>query len=371
MEKSSNKVFLYLLIFFVGCLAMYSVVYFFPVTLTENVTKYEKDVTVNENGIADAVEKIYDSVVVVSTYKNETAVGTGTGFIYKKDGNTYYILTNHHVIESGNKVTVAFTDGTVLETKIVGSDEYSDIAVLSLESSNELSVAEIGKSESSRVGDTVFAVGSPLGSKYAGSVTRGILSGKDRMMEVSLSSSSSSDYVMKVIQTDTAINPGNSGGPLCNSNGEVIGITSLKLTTTYVSQSSTASVEGMGFAIPIETAIEKANQILEGKETILPYIGIYMADAYTSYSSYYAIQNAGLTSGVLVLKTEKKSPASEAGLKENDIILAIDNTEVTNIAYFRYYLYQHQPGDTIKLTIQRDGKKQDINVKLGSNKQSM
>ena len=253
-NKERRKIIYYLIAFFVGCLAMYAVVYYFPTSITQNITKLEKDVTVTDKGIADAVEKVYDAVVVVSTYQDDTYTASGTGFVYKKDNKTYYILTNHHVIDGGNKVTVSFTDGTVLETKVVGSDQYADIAVLTVESDKDLSVVEIGKSEDSRVGDTTFAVGAPLDSAYSWTVTRGILSGKDRMVEVSLSNNKNSDYVMKVLQTDAAINSGNSGGPLCNSNGEVIGITSLKLVSS--------GVEGMGFAIPIEFAIYKAEDFI-------------------------------------------------------------------------------------------------------------
>ena len=215
----------YLIVFFVGCLAMYAVVYLFPTSVTKNVTKLEKDVTVTDTGIADAVEKVYNAVVIVSTYKDDAYIASGTGFVYKKDGNKYYILTNHHVIDGGNKVTITFTDGRVVETKVVGSDQYSDIAVLSMESKDELTVASLGKNDNSRVGDTTFAVGAPLDSAYSWTVTRGILSGKDRLVEVSLNNSRNNDYIMKVLQTDAAINSGNSGGALLNSEGKKMGKT--------------------------------------------------------------------------------------------------------------------------------------------------
>jgi serine protease Do len=188
-NKQRRSLVNYLIIFFVGCLAMYAVVYFFPTSITENVTKLEKDVTVTDTGIADAVEKVYNAVVVVSTYKDQTYIASGTGFVYKKDANKYYILTNHHVIDGGNKVTVTFTNGDVIETTVIGSDQYADIAVLLMESKEELTVAPLGKSENTRVGDTAFAVGAPLDSVYSWTVTRGILSGKDRMVEVSLDNS--------------------------------------------------------------------------------------------------------------------------------------------------------------------------------------
>ncbi len=367
MNEINNKknIVSYIMVLFIGALIMYAVVYFFPTSITENVTKLEKDVTVTDTGIADAVEKVYDSVVIVSTYKDNVYSASGTGFVYQKEDNKYYILTNHHVIDGGNKVTVTFTDGKVLETKVVGSDQYADIAVLSLETKEDVKIAPIGKSESTRVGDTSFAVGAPLDSAYSWTVTRGIVSGKDRMVEVSLDKSSQNDYVMKVLQTDAAINSGNSGGPLCNSNGEVIGITSLKLVSS--------GVEGMGFAIPIESAIKKAEQIIKGETANYPYIGISMLDlskAYYSYQYYDLIKESNLSSGVIVVDVEKGSPASKAGLKSNDIITNINGEEVKNVAYLRYYLYQNNINDEIKLTIFRDGKKQDITVKLGTNKQT-
>lgn len=367
MNEISNKknIVSYIMVLFIGALIMYAVVYFFSTSITENVTKLEKDVTVTDTGIADAVEKVYDSVVIVSTYKDNVYSASGTGFVYQKEDNKYYILTNHHVIDGGNKVTVTFTDGKVLETKVVGSDQYADIAVLSLETKEDVKIAPIGKSESTRVGDTSFAVGAPLDSAYSWTVTRGIVSGKDRMVEVSLDKSSQNDYVMKVLQTDAAINSGNSGGPLCNSNGEVIGITSLKLVSS--------GVEGMGFAIPIENAIKKAEQIIKGETANYPYIGISMLDlskAYYSYQYYDLIKESNLSSGVIVVDVEKGSPASKAGLKSNDIITNINGEEVKNVAYLRYYLYQNNINDEIKLTIFRDGKKQDITVKLGTNKQT-
>lgn len=365
-KKERKNLVIYLIMFFVGCLAMYAVVYFFPTSITESITKLEKDVTVTDSGIADAVEKVYDAVVIVSTYKDGTYISSGTGFVYKKDGNNYYLLTNHHVIDGGDKVTVTFTDKSVVETKVVGSDQYSDIAVLVIESKNDLDVAVIGKSEDSRVGDTAFAVGAPLDSAYSWTVTRGIVSGKDRMVEVSLSNNrSNNDYIMKVLQTDAAINSGNSGGPLCNSNGEVIGITSLKLISS--------GVEGMGFAIPIEDAIINADKIIKGDSVSYPYLGIGMLDVSNVYNTYqYAsiISKAGVTQGVIVDSVEKNSPAAKAKFEKNDIIVKINGNDVKNLAYLRYYLYQFNVGDTIKITVNRDGKTKDLSVTLGTNKQT-
>ena len=364
-EKNKNnnllKIVIPIIVFFVGCGAMYFVIFTFPNIFSTSITKLEKNVTVTDEGIADAVEKIYDAVVVVSTYSNEKLYASGTGFVYKKDGDTAYVLTNNHVIEGGNKVTLTFTNGQVIEAKIVGSDALSDIAVLSIASSDVLEVAEIGTSEDMRVGDTTFAVGAPLDSVYSWTVTRGILSGKDRMIEVELTNSG--DYVMKVLQTDAAINSGNSGGPLCNSNGEVIGITSLKLVDE--------SVEGMGFAIPIEIALEYANKIVNGESITQPYLGVSMlnvTDAYYRTQYYSMLTTYDITSGVIVVSVEKNTPASQAGLQAGDVIIKINDDKITSIGYLRYYLYNYDVGDKITLTYLRDGKEKTTTVTLGSNK---
>src|SRR5574344_1050995 len=191
-------------------------------TTIKTITDYG-NVNITDTCIAEYVKKVYDSVVVVETYVNDQLYATGTGFVFKEDDNYGYILTNNHVISNGTTIKVIFTDNTEVEVSVVGSDSYSDIAVLKVNKENVLGIATIGSSTSMNVGDTTFAVGAPVdASTYSWTVTRGILSGKDRVVEVS---SSNSTYVMSVLQTDAAINSGNSGGPLCNANGEVIGIT--------------------------------------------------------------------------------------------------------------------------------------------------
>ena len=259
-KKDSNSFLIKLLIIVcliaIGAAGMYMIIEVMPGDTVIN--KLEKEVTVNENGIADAVEKVYDAVVVVETYRRNTLVATGTGVIFKQDNNKYYVMTNYHVIEDGTRIKIVLTDGNRYEVNVDGGDIYSDIAVLSFDSKEDYTIAEIGSSTDARVGDTTFAVGAPLDADtYSWTVTRGILSGKDRMIEVSTSNTlyNSNDYIMKVLQTDAAINSGNSGGPLCNSNGQVIGITNMKLVSD--------GVEGMGFAIPIEDAIDFANKIFE------------------------------------------------------------------------------------------------------------
>lgn len=323
-----------------------------------NITKTEKEVTVNENGIADAVEKIYDAVVVVKTYQRNQLYATGTGFIYKHEGNKYYLLTNYHVIQSGDSVGVVFTDGSEEKVTLEGGDRYADLAILSLTSSKEFKVAEIGSSTDMRVGDTVFAIGAPLDySVYSWSVTRGILSGKDREVEVS-TGGYQSDWIMQVLQTDAAINNGNSGGPLCNSNGQVIGINNMKLAST--------GIEGMGFAIPIEEATSYADALIKGEDISRPYIGIEMADA----SNIYNASNYGVRAmaGVLVTSVVSGSPADKAGLKVGDIITKLNDEEVTGIPSLRYELYKYKSGDTITIQYMRNNRSSSMKLTLSSSK---
>lgn len=346
--------------FLLGMLFLYGIFYLFPNVIGETITKVERDVTVTDEGIADAVDKVYDAVVVVNTYVNGEAYSSGTGFVYKTEDKTAYLLTNNHVIENADDVYVTFTDGTIVEANIVGADVYSDVAVLSVDEDYIISIAEIGSSEDARLGDTVFAIGAPLDSAYSWSVTRGIVSGKDRLVQVELTSGNTkTPMIVNTIQTDAAINSGNSGGPLANSNGEVIGITSIKL--------ASSSIEGMGFAIPIETAIEYAEQLISGNEVERPYLGIYMLDVTSAYyyREYYdIIREANVTSGVIVTDFEDNSPAAAAGLEIGDIITKVDGHDISSSAYLRYYLYKHNVGDEMTLTILRNGRERDINVML-------
>lgn len=345
-NRARNAVIL-IVVFFLGALGMFALVKYYPNTITQSVTKTIKDVTVTDAGIADAVEKVYDSVVTVETYKNNNLYSTGTGFVYKNEDGKGYVLTNNHVVESGDAVKVVFTDETSVSAKIVGRDKYADIAVLTISSEHVLSVASIGSSKDTRIGDTVFAVGAPVDSSaYSWSVTRGILSGKDRLVQVSLSNSMTSDWVMSVIQTDAAINSGNSGGPLSNSNGEVIGINSMKLASNAFSGSS---IEGMGFAIPIEDALAYAERLETGETIERPYLGVSMYNL----SDILDRVDTTLTSGVYVDGVEKDSPAENAGLKSGDIIVKVEDTKVNSLAYLKYQLYKHNVGDKISISYYR------------------
>ena len=324
--------------------------------ITKNGTQvYEK------GSLAASVEKIYDAVVVVQSYLNNQLASTGTGFVYKTDDKYGYILTNQHVVNSASKVNVLFTNDKEVETTILGGDEYLDLAVLRVPKEEVRMVATIGSSEKVSIGDSIFTVGSPLGADYRGSVTSGILSGKDRMVSVNVSNTRSSDWVMRVLQIDASINPGNSGGPLLNVNGEVIGICSMKLVDD--------EIEGMGFAIPIEYAMNHADSLEKGESIKWPVLGIRMANTTdTATLRQYGINvDSKITSGTVVVEVIKDSSAEKAGIKKGDVITKINNNTVKDYAYLRYELYQHQAGDTIEVTYIRNGKEHTTKVTLQSN----
>lgn len=310
-----------------------------------NINYGNKNVTINDTGIADSVEKVYDSVVVVENYVNGKLYGTGSGFVYKTDNNYGYILTNNHVVNGATEVNIKFTNDKSAKADVLGSDDFSDVAVLRVAKKNITQVAQIGKNNKMRIGDTTFTVGAPLDAKtYSWSVTRGILSGKDRLV-------SSGNSYMKVLQTDAPINAGNSGGPLCNANGEVIGITNMKL--------ASEQIEGMGFAIPIETAIKYADSTIKGDKIDRPYIGVVLYDASQSFFSSDVY--------VVVESVEKGSAADEAGIKKGDIISKVEGEEIKNTSHFKYKLYSYNVGDKIKITVNRAGKDITFKVKLDSN----
>lgn len=321
----------------------------------------KKIVTVEDTGISEGVQVVYDSVVVVEVYVNGVLSSTGTGFVYKKADNKAYILTNHHVISSKGEIQITFTSGQVAIGTIVSSDEYADVCVLTVDEKYADSVVSFGNSESTKIGDTVFTIGVPMGKNYAWTVTRGILSGKDRMVEVSVNGRSY-DWVMKVMQTDAAINPGNSGGPLCNVNGEVIGINTLKVVQDQV--------EGIGFSIPIEDALEYAKVLETGASLTRPYLGIEVVPV----SSTYQLMRSGISvdssvkNGVVIIYVEDNSPATASGLQVGDTIVSINGNDVTTAAMFRYYLFKNKPGDKINIAIKRSGQTIDVESVLSEYK---
>ena len=366
-EEKDDKVTLYIvsmvLSFLVGALCLFLIFKYVPgfagKTVT-NINKTEKEVTVVDNGIADSVEKVYNSVVVVETFAKGRAYATGTGFIYKHTGGKYYILTNQHVVKDGDQIKIVLSSGDEVDVEVVGGDEFADIAVLSYTTEKELSVVSIGSSKDMRVGDTVFAIGAPLDSSvYSWSVTRGILSGKDREVSVSVGGGQTNDWIMQVLQTDAAINSGNSGGPLCNSNGEVIGITNMKLINS--------GVEGMGFAIPVEDATEFADKLIDGEDVSRPFLGISMYDVSNSYFAYaYKNSSTNLTEGVGIQDVVEGSPADKAGLIVGDTIIALNGHATKDVATLRYRLYKCSVGDKIEITYVRSNKTYTTKLTLTS-----
>lgn len=318
--------------------------------------KNKNNVTITEtNTIKSAINEIYDAVVVVETYKNNTLYSTGTGFVYKEDDNNGYLITNHHVIENGNKFIITLSEGEETEATLLGSDEYSDIAVLKIPKESVKQVAKLGESANMEIGDTVFTVGSPMGKEYIGTVTKGILSGKNRTVKVT---SGNNGLILEVLQTDAAINPGNSGGPLVNINGEVIGVNSMKLVEDRI--------EGMGFAIPMEIVSTLIDKLEKGERIERPLIGIEMADidnAFTLYRQGIIIPD-DVDQGVVVVKVSENYPAGKAGLKKGDIILSINDTQIEDSIHFKYLLYKYNIGDEITIKYFRDNKIQETKLKL-------
>lgn len=340
---------------FIGCICTILVLDYFNLFDKKDIEKTVSEVNITEeNTLASSIDKVYDSVVVIETYKNGKLSSSGTGFYYKKDNEKGYIITNYHVVENSTSIKVTNTSNVESDATLLGSDEYLDIAILSVDVSNVIKIATLGDSSKVNVGDTVFTVGSPLGIKYMGTVTKGILSGKNRQVTVSLSNGS---FVMDVLQTDAAINPGNSGGPLLNINGEVIGVTSLKLVQD--------EIEGMGFALPIENVTSVLEKLEKNEKIDRPVFGVQLSDVDNYYLRRYGINiDSNLTNGSVVLKIEDNTPADKAGLKVGDVILKINNDKITDTAHFRYCLYKYSVGDTIKITYNRNGKENTVNVKL-------
>jgi len=325
--------------------------YYYPSSkvITKNKTINETRLT--EESIESSIESVYDSVVTVESYNGNNKIGSGTGFIYKQDSKQGYILTNHHVISGSNKIQVILNNKETVEVKLLGSDEFTDIAVLSISKDKITKVAKLGDSDNIKLGATVITVGSPMGSDYSGSITRGIISGKDRMME-------NNSMLTKVIQTDAAINPGNSGGPLVNLAGEVIGITSMKL--------AKEEIEGMGFAIPINDVKNYVEYLEKGQEIKRPSIGISVINVTDKYSLFRSGMNYNLDAeyGVVIAETVRGASADKSGLEVGDIITKFDDKEIKDISTLRYNLYQYKTGDTIKVTYIRDNKEKTLEMKL-------
>ena len=327
----------------------------------------EKEVTVTDKGISDAVSKLYDASVIVEVGASEDKLsGWGSGFVYKTDDKYGYIFTNHHVVDGAKNITIVLSDETEVTGELVGSDEYADVAVVKIPKDKVIAVAEIGKSEDVLVGDTIFAIGTPVSLEYSFTVTRGILSGKNRMVEMSSSSKKSyygqsgDSWYMNLLQIDASINSGNSGGPLANSNGEVIGITNSKLSSSTLSGTS---IENMGFAIPIEDALSVAEYLENNGKVTRPVLGVTMTSVEGAEYNGVKISDS-ITSGAVVTDVSSGSTADAAKLKKGDVIIKLDDYKIKDYKYLKYYLYRYRVGDKVKITYIRDGKEKTVEVTL-------
>ena len=306
---------------------------------------------------AQVYQQNVDSVVAVSVTVRAQSFGqvvegssSGSGFILTEDG---YVVTNYHVVEDGTSVSVIMNDGTELEAKVVGADSTNDIAVLKVEAQN-LPAVTLGSSSELTVGDMVVAIGNPLGELNS-TQTVGYVCGKDREI-------TTGGTVINMIQTDAAINPGNSGGPLFNMKGEVIGITTAKYSGTT---SSGASIEGIGFAIPIDDIQGIIGDLRSYGYVTGAYLGVTVQDVASEFSSAYGI------SGAYVVSVEPGYAAERAGIQPKDIIVALGGQEVTSITTLTRALRSYKAGDTVEMTLIRSGERLTVTVTLDERPQSL
>jgi len=315
--------------------------------------------------IIQAAAKVRPSVVSIVNHKTGSSLSMedsalGSGVIFKKEDGKAYIMTNHHVVEGASDLEIVTVDGETHKAKLVGKDRVSDIAVLSVQDDKGIGpAAELGDSSKLQRGQTVLAIGNPLG--LGGTLTSGIVSYTDRILPVSINQDGVYDWEQNVIQTDAAINEGNSGGALADLNGKLVGINTMKISDT--------GVEGLGFAIPMNEVMKTVDSLLLNGKVSRPYLGVYTVDLSNPYAPLDDEQRKDLKlpshvdSGVVVL--EASGPASEAGMKLNDVITEFDGQKITSTLDLRKYLYDKKKiGDTIEITFYRDGNAEKVSVKL-------
>ncbi|MGG5179529.1 S1C family serine protease [Bacillus sp. MM09(2025)] len=325
----------------------------------------------NATNVSDMVEDLEPTIVGVSNYQStqnsfglsgdstEAEAGTGSGVIFKKDGKKAYIITNNHVVEGANKLKVTLYDGKTKDAKLVGSDVMTDLAVVEINADGIDKVASFGDSSKLRAGDKVIAIGNPLGAQFSGTVTEGIISGLDRTVEANTSSGT---VEMNVLQTDAAINPGNSGGPLINTDGQVIGINSLKI--------SESGVESLGFAIPSNDVKPIVDELLKNGKVERPYLGVQMIDLEQVPETYQentlGLFDKQIGKGIYVKDVSKGSPAQKAGLKSGDVIIKFKGKNVANSSQLKEILYKEtKVGDKTTMTVIREGKNKNLDITLG------
>ena len=357
----------------------------------EDTTTETAALTDYENSIINAVNKTKDGVVSVGNMQavnmqainpfeaiygsqsdnqygielpgaeedNLQMVSQGSGVIYKIDGETAYIVTNHHVVDGAQALEIRLTDGTTVEGTLVGSDELSDLAVIKMDATNVTTTVEFANSDALQVGSLAIAIGSPLSSDFATSVTQGIVSGLNRSVAVDLDGDQMEDWNMTLLQTDAAINPGNSGGALINSAGQLIGINSSKFAAT--------GVEGMGFAIPANDVQEISSQLETTGEVTRPVLGVstYDVSVLTENSRVNILKlDPEMMDGAVVVEIAPNSAAAQADIQEYDVITAINGETITNNSELRQQLYQYQIGDQIEVTLLRNGEEMKVTTEL-------
>ncbi len=315
---------------------------------SQNTVTYLPTSTSDSLTTPQIYEKTINSVVAISTYLNQggyqQAIGTGTGIIMSEDG---YIITNAHVIEDGNQITVTLNDGTEYQAQVVGSDSKVDIAVIKVEATG-LTAGNFGDSDSLVHGEPAIVIGNPLGMDFAGTITDGIISSTSREVKID-------NYIMNLLQTNAAVNPGNSGGPLINCRGEIVGVVSAKI--------SVDDVEGIGFAIPINTALNVANDFIEyGYVKNRPMLGISVEVVPELYAQFYGSQP-----GLKVVSVQDGSAADLAGIMPGDRIISFNGTEISTSAELDYEKDKYNIGDTVKITVLRENQEITLDLTLMEN----
>ncbi|WP_338152469.1 S1C family serine protease [Indiicoccus explosivorum] len=336
----------------------------------EQAAALQQSATTVTTDVTEAVAKAAGAVVGVTNLQTaggfwseseETqSAGTGSGVIYKKKDGKAYVVTNHHVIDGATEVEVTLADGSKVPARILGSDIWTDLAVLEMDAAKVETVAELGDSSSLTLGEPVIAIGSPLGLNFFGSITTGVISGMDRIVPVDLNQDSIIDWQAEVLQTDAAINPGNSGGALINLEGQLIGINSMKI--------ATSSVEGIGFAIPINSAVPIISSLENTGVVERPAMGVTLIDVASVPQSYRTSELAlppDVTDGVVVESVIADTPAALAGLEPYDVIVSMDGQPITNMLELRQHLYNEKRiGETLTVTAYRNGRQLEFELVL-------
>lgn len=324
----------------------------------------------SDDGITtDTLSNIGEAVVGIANiqtrdlWSDSRDAGTGSGVIYKVEGDRAYIVTNHHVIDGATDIEVILADGDRVPATLHGSDDLTDLAVLSMDESHATTIAPFGSSDDLVVGETAIAIGNPLGTEFAGTVTKGIISGLNRSLAVDINQDGQADWTVDVIQTDAAINPGNSGGALINARGEVIGINSMKI--------ALGTVEGIGFAIPVDEAQPIIEQLEMEGQVARPFMGISAIDFSTVPPQHVTntlnLDPEEVNSGIVIADVHDGSAAELAGLEVYDVIVEIDETPIESMMDLRQYLYQQtEVDDVITVSFYRNGEYNQTDVTLVS-----